>query len=373
MTNMKYFYSLLAIGFLLTSCKNKTAFVRNVEAIDDFSAYEAAASEQSSISNKITASAETDPVQSPTLGSDSADDPAIWYNEAAPEQSVIFATNKVEGLYSYNLEGKQLQRIPYAKVNNIDIRQGVRFDCQTLDLLAGSNRSNNAIDIFIIAADGSINEHPDHRILLGRLQPYGYGLYMPNDSTLYSLLNDKYGNVVQHHITMQGDSLKGKMVRRFQLPTQAEGIMADDERGMVYIGEEQTGIHTFHGDPSSGKKTAIIKESTIQNKNIRFDIEGIAFLPPRYMVASSQGNFTYAIFDLESEKYITSFSIKDGPATDGAEETDGLEILRKPMGINYPEGILVVQDGFNRDDEQLQNQNFKIIDLRKVLNLLPLD
>ena len=370
---MRYFLALITISIILSSCNNKAVFVRNVEAIDDISAYEAAAAEQASFTNKITASVETNPVQSQTLVGDSADDPAIWYNEANPDQSVIFGTNKVEGLYAYNLDGEQLQRIPYAKINNIDIRQNVRFGNQKLDLLAGSNRTNNAIDLFIISKEGSIAESPNFRLALGKLQPYGYGLFMPNDSTLYSLLNDKYGNVVQHHITMQGDSLVGKMVRRFQLPTQAEGIMADDKRGIIYIGEEQTGIHSFKGDPNGGKETSILEESTIKNKNIRFDIEGIAYLPPHYMLASSQGNFTYAIFDLKSENYLTSFSIKDGETIDGVEETDGLEILRKPLGSKYPEGILVVQDGFNRDKGEIRNQNFKIIDLRQVLKLLPLD
>ncbi|WP_352255915.1 phytase, partial [Pseudoalteromonas sp. 19-MNA-CIBAN-0066] len=48
---------------------------------------------------------------------------------------------------------------------------------------------------------------------------------------------------------------------------------------------------------------------------------------------------------------------------DGSSETDGLTVTSKSLP-GYPEGILVVQDGYNRMPQQ--PQNFKIIDWREV-------
>ena len=34
-----------------------------------------------------------------------ADDPAIWFNEVDPSLSIVFGTDKYNGVYSYNLSG----------------------------------------------------------------------------------------------------------------------------------------------------------------------------------------------------------------------------------------------------------------------------
>ena len=34
-----------------------------------------------------------------------ADDPAIWFNEEDPSLSIVFGTDKYNGVYSYNLSG----------------------------------------------------------------------------------------------------------------------------------------------------------------------------------------------------------------------------------------------------------------------------
>jgi len=38
---------------------------------------------------------------------DAADDPAIWFNQFSPNNSIIFGTDKRSGVYSYNLAGKK--------------------------------------------------------------------------------------------------------------------------------------------------------------------------------------------------------------------------------------------------------------------------
>lgn len=50
--------------------------------------------------------------------------------------------------------------------------------------------------------------------------------------------------------------------------------------------------------------------------------------------------------------------------TIGAQETDGLAVTPVALGPQYPEGLLVVQDGFNAPKGS--TQNFKYIDWRKV-------
>ena len=53
---------------------------------------------------------------------DAADDPAIWFNQFSPNNSIIFGTDKRSGVYSYNLAGKKIGYSNLGNINNIDIR-----------------------------------------------------------------------------------------------------------------------------------------------------------------------------------------------------------------------------------------------------------
>ena len=107
------------------------------------------------------------------------------------------------------------------------------------------------------------------------------------------------------------------------------------------------------------------------NQNIKYDIEGMAIysLPEGegYLVASSQGNSTYAFFERKApNKYLGSISIISGDAIDGSEETDGLDVVNFAIGDRYPKGLLVVQDGSNKDNGIAAAQNYKIISWESV-------
>jgi 3-phytase len=91
------------------------------------------------------------------------------------------------------------------------------------------------------------------------------------------------------------------------------------------------------------------------------------------LLASSQGNFSYAVFRREGKQaYLGSFTIQDG-VVDGAEETDGIEICSFAFGEQYPRGFLIVQDGWNYNENTKRPQNFKVVDWRKIENALGLE
>ena len=53
-------------------------------------------------------------------------------------------------------------------------------------------------------------------------------------------------------------------------------------------------------------------------------------------------------------------------------DTDGLDITNINLGPNFPEGILVVQDGRNEDTSLNNTQNFKYISTKDVLKKINL-
>jgi 3-phytase len=104
------------------------------------------------------------------------------------------------------------------------------------------------------------------------------------------------------------------------------------------------------------------------------DVEGLGIYQlneQRFLVASSQGNNSYAVFALDdNQRYLGSFQIGMNLAkrVDGVSETDGLEIISLPLGADYPKGLLVVQDGHNVMPSD--QQNFKLVNAEKIVALI---
>ncbi|MCB0839146.1 MAG: phytase, partial [Bacteroidetes bacterium] len=191
----------------------------------------------------------------------------------------------------------------------------------------------------------------------------------------YVFINGKNGRLQQFELVVnENNQVTTQLVREVQFEGQVEGMVADNEYEVLYVGEEDHGIWRLSASPDGGDHKQLIPMSTEENPDISFDIEGLALYKKwneGYLIASSQGNFSYAVFDRkEPNTYITSFIIKANGEIDGVEETDGIEAINLPFGKAFPEGIFIAQDGFNYKGDSLEAQNFKIIDWRVISNLL---
>ena len=78
-----------------------------------------------------------------------ADDPAIWVNPLDLKNSIIFGTDKYNGIYAYNLNAEKLTFINAGNINNIDLRPA-SYDKKNTTLFYGSNRSNNTLDLWVL-------------------------------------------------------------------------------------------------------------------------------------------------------------------------------------------------------------------------------
>ena len=87
-----------------------------------------------------------------------------------------------------------------------------------------------------------------------------------------------------------------------------------------------------------------------------------------YLVASSQGDNAYAVFRLPGMEPLGRFRVAAG-TFGSTEETDGIDLILGSFGANYPDGLLVVQDGHN----QPAAQNFKLVSWAAVKAALGLE
>ena len=374
------FLILLIIGCKKPDQVHNTSLEKYWSSMDSsgFSLYLGTTIEKSKVFNKhITADLETEEVLSDHKV-DAADDPAIWINKENTGNSLILGTNKKGGVHVYDLEGNELQFIRAGCINNIDLRDNFSYKGKDVVLVAGSNCTLNTIALFYIdkeknrLSDTILNIKSDITLV------YGICMYKSEVSgKFYVFINGEKGEVEQWEINSVNGEIEAEVVRNFVVSSRPEGMVADDENGILFIGVEEEGVLKVKAEPENEFKTLWVNGSNPDNRTfISADIEGLAYFrvnDKTYLLISSQGNFSYAIFEIsDTDKYITSFTIVDDKI-DGAEETDGLEIYDGYINEEFPNGMLVVHDGYNFMGDSLQRQNFKYVRLEKVESLINLN
>ncbi|OAB40233.1 phytase [Paenibacillus antarcticus] len=313
----------------------------------------------------VTAQVETDAVED---GEDAADDPAIWVDPVNAANSKLIATNKGGGMLVYDLKGKELQNHKIGKMNNVDIRYNFPLGNKKVDIVAATNRSTNTIDVLVInGSTGELKDVVAKPIKAKMEEVYGFSLYHSlKTNKFYAMVLGKEGEFEQYEIYDNGKGeIEGKLVREFKLPTQSEGLVTDDEYGVMYIAEEDYAIYKFSAEADGGMK-ALSTVDIADGRRLQDDIEGLTLYYANdghgYLIASSQGNDSYAIYDREGDNnYITNFTIADGIHTDGTSVTDGIDVLSFGLGEQFPYGIFVAQDDSNMKGDKELNQNFKIV------------
>lgn len=289
-----------------------------------------------------------------TANADAADDPAIWRNSADPAASLIVGTDKKAGLYVYDLTGRQRSFIDVGRVNNVDLRDmgagGI--------IVAASDRNDllNAQLALFRLDPATATLTPIGKVPVGAGEAYGVCLYREGDALIaFNIIKD--GTIRQVALDLKAGA-SGTIVRTMKLFTQSEGCVVDDRTHRLYVSEEDVGLWRFDSRADGG--TTPTRIASADNYQIVADAEGVTLAiegPDNggYLIVSSQGDNSYAVYRLADDAYVGRFRI--APGTVGAtEETDGIDIAVGDFGPAYPGGLFVAQDGQNAPAAQ----NFKL-------------
>lgn len=321
---------------------------------------------ESAVTAGITADRETDTVAS---WFDAADDPAIWVHPTDPDKSKIICTDKKWGLRIYNLTGKEIDSYKVGKMNNVDIRYNFPLGNKKIDIVGCTNRSNNTISLYSISESGQLTNVNGSSIKPNMAEVYGFSFYHSlRSGKYYALVLGKEGQFEQYELFGNGKGkVNGEMVRSFKLSSQAEGIVADDEYGSLYIAEEDVAIWKYSAEPVNDTGTRVGYPG---DGKLRADLEGLTMYYASngrgYLLASIQGDSTFAIYERQGQnRYIGSFEISEGKV-DGVSDSDGIDVMSYGLGPKYPYGLFIAQDGLNTDGLLIRSQNFKLISWKKI-------
>ncbi len=279
-------------------------------------------------------------------------------------------------MYVYDLEGRILQNLAIGRLNNVDVRQNLNGMDQ--DVAVASNRTDNSLSVFSISAEGKVAFLGGQSLNL--TEPYGACLHRTPAGDLHAFVNDKDGRYQQWHISSI-KPLNAELVREWALPSQPEGCVADDREEVIYMGEEAVGVWRLDlRDPNAQPELL----TQVSDGALVADVEGVDIYvrdnANDYLVVSSQGDFSYAIYELldarasgsDALAYRGSFRVVlDADAgIDGTQETDGLTVTNANLGGAWSQGMVVIQDGFNREPHE--PQNFKYVAWKDIADALGL-
>lgn len=310
---------------------------------------------------------------STTTRGDVIDDPAFWHHATTPASSRILATDKRSGLEVYNLQGERVQQLPVGRLNNVDVRYGLRWQGKPHDIAVASLRNNNSLQLFAIDAAGQL--HDAGQVPTALPDIYGMCLYQPAADQLYAFVNDKSGRIDQFRLSSDGQQWQGELVRTLKVPSQPEGCVADDQNHQLYVGEEDVGVWTFAADAAAPVAGQLVITANDEQGPLVADVEGMALLPAGtfttqnkpLLLISSQGNDSYVLYEATAPyAFLQRFRVGTNPqlGIDGSSETDGLDLTVKSLGPAFPFGAIAIQDGRNRMPEA--GQNLKLVPLQQL-------
>lgn len=319
----------------------------------------------------VTADVETDPVKS--FG-DAADDTTVWVHPQDVSKSVIVGTDKKWGLNVYDLNGKKVSSLAAGDVNNVDSRAGFSFAGEKIQVLAGSARNTDSIDFY------QLNPNTQALTTIGSLklsyEPYGICLgFAGMDPDLHVFITTKSGLVDQWSVQTTGTTLSFTQKQQWKMKSTTEGCVVDDSRGHLYVGEEKRGLWKISLVDAAVKPFLI--DQVGSGGHLVADVEGVAIydMPHRqsYLMVSSQGDNSFHVYNLDTNAYRGRFTLTSSSTIDGVNDTDGIDISSASFNSQFPEGLMIAQDGSNQDPSgKSQYQNFKVVDWRKVRMALDL-
>jgi 3-phytase len=293
------------------------------------------------------------------VGTD-ADDPAIVYRGS---NSLILGTDKTEapngGLAVFNLKGKKIGGVTgLDRPNNVDVVQKFVLGRRSSSLAVVTERAANQLRIFEVKPDGSLVDLTGNTKLSrdGKaILPMGISAYQSKGTTFATITPKEasgegqclVGTLKHNAGTGKVDFLPLKWKGPFSGKKETESVAINPRSGDLYYSDEGHGVWKLVGSN---------EPKLITNADHTGDHEGLAFLDGKLISTDQRIDNTYFwAYDLRTSKMLGSFSL-------GTDETDGIDICAKPMGAQYPRGIMVAMNS--------KGKNFAIVDVRKILAAL---
>jgi 3-phytase len=274
------------------------------------------------------------------------DDMCIWLHPTDKSLSIIIASDKTaDKIFVYDLNGIMLQTIDISgyQPGNIDLRYGFMLAGQSTDIVGFNRRSGNTLVFY------KIDPATRQLIPAGSFPSgsnYGFCLYKsPVTQKYYAFSSDESSNISQYEISDNNSDglIEGALVRSLDNGSaETEGMVADDETGILYAANENAGIYKYDAEPTGSLTGQLI--AAVGSNGLTADVEGLTIFyesgEDGYLIASSQGNNTFKIFTRETpHNFVKTIQVS------GVGNTDGIDVTNVNLNSEFQYGLFLIHDG----------------------------
>ena len=311
---------------------------------------------------------------------DAMDDPAVWVHPTDKSRSLVMGNDKGGGLETYDLDGSLVQRLAFGDQfwGNVDVRQGVQIGGLTRDLVGVIHRGARFYTV-----------DPTTRLLASTTEgaapigSSGEGFCMyesPTTNKVYAFSITIAGTVNQFEL-LDADAdglLESNPVRTFTVGSEAEGCVADDDTGALYISEENRALWRYSAEPGDGTVREAVDVLSDAGGHLVNDVEGVTIVDEPggagYVIVSVQNspNPNASYFSVYKRSpgndFVKTFRVANGASSDDCDRTDGITASTAELGPLFPDGVFICQDNNNDLPGGVGHQDLKLVGLEK-LNL----
>jgi myo-inositol-hexaphosphate 3-phosphohydrolase len=312
---------------------------------------------------------------------DAMDDPAVWVHPTDPSRSLVLGNDKGGGLETYDLDGTLVQRLAFGSQfwGNVDVRQGVRIAGRTRDVVGAVQRGVRFYDVD--PTTRLLSQTTEDSAPIGT-NGEGFCLYeSPESGRVYGISITIGGSLTQFELldTDADGLLESQTVRSFAVGSEAEGCVADDDTGALYVSEENEALWRYDAEPDGGTAREAVDVLASSGGHLLNDVEGVTIVDQPdgagFVVVSVQNaaNPDASYFTVyrrgPGNEFVGSFRVGNGTESDDCDRTDGITAATANLGPQFPRGVFICQDNNNDLPGTTGHQNLKLTRLERVVNL----
>jgi 3-phytase len=192
-------------------------------------------------------------------------------------------------------------------------------------LIGASERSNGAL-IFYTYDFAAHDLQPVGEIPSSGV--YGFALgYVDGHHYAYTATNS--GTIRQYELDGSSGTVTGELVRTFNVGSEAEGLVVDDETGQLYVSEENVGLWRYDASADGGASRALV-DAVGSGGHLTADLEGLAIYHESdgsgVLIASSQGEDAFEFYDTTTNAWLGTLELE------GVTHTDGIDVTNANLG-----------------------------------------
>ncbi|NOK23342.1 myxosortase-dependent phytase-like phosphatase [Corallococcus carmarthensis] len=283
-------------------------------------------------------------------GGGTVNDVALWVNPADRAASRLITADQNNGLFTYALDGGEVQAITEGTAASVDVLGGFPLaGGASASLVLSANPTLTGLVPYVMdaAADGGG---------LTRLSPtaspldvgVSYGtvrMARGADGSIQAFGGLAAGGLRQFLLTPTDGGVTATPLR--DIPAGAVlGLVVDPAYRALYVAQQGQGLYRYGSDADAGTTgTQVVGLGdgglTSVGRLALYEASGT----DGYLLATDPNANTFVVFDRRTLGRVGSFQLVQDGGTDGVEQSRGLVAFSGPLGTAFPEGLFVAHDG----------------------------